>query len=409
MVTANKSKIINDPLHGFLALPSALIYDVIQHPYFQRLRRIRQLGLSEWVYPGATHTRFHHALGALNLTIQAVETLQRKGIEITDEEKEGVSLAILLHDIGHGPYSHTLEHTLIHGVQHEEISLQIMQRMNVEFEGKLSLAIEIFKGTYTIKPFLGQLVSGQLDMDRLDYLLRDSFYTGVSEGIVGADRIIHMLNVSEGNLVVEEKGIYSVEKFLVARRLMYWQVYLHKTVIASDAMLISILQRARQLAMAGSTLGTYHPLMHFLFKEVNASNFDHEALDLFLALDDIDIMSSLKQWQFHEDKILSVLCGRMLNRQLPKIKIGLEPITDEMFTLVTQQAANVFGISEALAAEFFIKKGILENHAYKTEGGGIRILRKNGSIQDVAEASDNYNLAALKETVTKYYMIYWEK
>lgn len=409
MVTANKSKIINDPLHGFLALPSALIYDVIQHPYFQRLRRIRQLGLSEWVYPGATHTRFHHALGALNLTIQAVETLQRKGIEISDEEKEGVSLAILLHDIGHGPYSHTLEHTLIHGVQHEEISLQIMQRMNVEFEGKLSLAIEIFKGTYTIKPFLGQLVSGQLDMDRLDYLLRDSFYTGVSEGIVGADRIIHMLNVSEGNLVVEEKGIYSVEKFLVARRLMYWQVYLHKTVIASDAMLISILQRARQLAMAGSTLGTYHPLMHFLFKDVNASNFDNEALDLFLALDDIDIMSSLKQWQFHEDKILSVLCGRMLNRQLPKIKIGLEPITDEIFTLVTQQAANLFGISEALAAEFFIKKGILENHAYKTEGGGIRILRKNGKIQDVAEASDNYNLAALKETVTKFYMIYWEK
>jgi len=409
MVTANKSKIINDPLHGFLALPSALIYDVIQHPYFQRLRRIRQLGLSEWVYPGATHTRFHHALGALNLTIQAVETLQRKGIEISDDEKEGVSLAILLHDIGHGPYSHTLEHTLIHGVQHEEISLQIMQRMNTEFEGKLSLAIEIFNGTYAKKPFLGQLVSGQLDMDRLDYLLRDSFYTGVSEGIVGADRIIHMLNVSEGNLVVEEKGIYSVEKFLVARRLMYWQVYLHKTVIASDAMLISILQRARQLAMAGSTLGSYHPLMHFLFKDVNASNFDNEALDLFLALDDIDIMSSLKQWQFHEDKILSVLCGRMLNRQLPKIKIGLEPIADEMFTLVTQQAANLFGISEALAAEFFIKKGILENHAYKTEGGGIRILRKDGRIQDVAEASDNYNLAALKETVTKYYMIYWEK
>jgi HD superfamily phosphohydrolase len=409
MVTANKSKIINDPLHGFLALPSALIYDVIQHPYFQRLRRIRQLGLSEWVYPGATHTRFHHALGALNLTIQAVETLQRKGIEITEEEKEGVSLAILLHDIGHGPYSHTLEHTLIHGVQHEEISLQIMEIMNAEFDGKLSLAIDIFKGAYTKKPFLGQLVSGQLDMDRLDYLLRDSFYTGVSEGIVGADRIIHMLNVSEGNLVVEEKGIYSVEKFLVARRLMYWQVYLHKTVIASDAMLISILQRARQLAMAGSTLGTYHPLMHFLFKDVNASNFDNEALDLFLALDDIDIMSSLKQWQFHEDKILSVLCGRMLNRQLPKIKIGLEPIADEIFTLVKQQAASLFGISEALAAEFFIKKGILENHAYKTEGGGIRILRKDGRIQDVAEASDNYNLAALKETVTKYYMIYWDK
>ncbi len=409
MMTGNKSKIINDPLHGFLALPSAIIYDVIQHPYFQRLRRIRQLGMSEWVYPGATHTRFHHALGALNLTIQAVETLQRKGVHITDEEKEGVSLAILLHDIGHGPYSHTLEHTLIQEVHHEAISLQIMERMNREFNGKLSIAIEIFKGTYTQKPFLGQLISGQLDMDRLDYLLRDSFYTGVSEGIVGADRIIHMLNVKDGNLVVEEKGIYSVEKFLVARRLMYWQVYLHKTVIAADAMLVSILQRARQLAKEGSTLGTYHPLMHFLFKDINASNFDDEALDLFLALDDIDILSSVKQWQFHEDKILSILCNRLLKRQLPKIKIGLEPIGTDMLNLVQQQAASMFGISEESAEEFFIKRGILENHAYKTEGGGIRILRKDGRIQDVAEASDNYNLAALKETVTKYFMIYWEK
>ncbi len=409
MMTGNKSKIINDPLHGFLALPSAIIYDVIQHPYFQRLRRIRQLGMSEWVYPGATHTRFHHALGALNLTIQAVETLQRKGVHISDEEKEGVSLAILLHDIGHGPYSHTLEHTLIQEVHHEAISLQIMERMNQEFNGKLSIAIEIFKGTYTQKPFLGQLISGQLDMDRLDYLLRDSFYTGVSEGIVGADRIIHMLNVKDGNLVVEEKGIYSVEKFLVARRLMYWQVYLHKTVIAADAMLVSILQRARQLAKEGSTLGTYHPLMHFLFKDINASNFDDEALDLFLALDDIDILSSVKQWQFHEDKILSILCNRLLKRQLPKIKIGLEPIGTDMLNLVKQQAASMFGISEESAEEFFIKRGILENHAYKTEGGGIRILRKDGRIQDVAEASDNYNLAALKETVTKYFMIYWEK
>jgi uncharacterized protein len=409
MMTGNKSKIINDPLHGFLALPSAIIYDVIQHPYFQRLRRIRQLGMSEWVYPGATHTRFHHALGALNLTIQAVETLQRKGVNITDEEKEGVSLAILLHDIGHGPYSHTLEHTLIQEVHHEAISLQIMERMNLEFNGKLTVAIEIFKGTYTKKPFLGQLISGQLDMDRLDYLLRDSFYTGVSEGIVGADRIIHMLNVKDGNLVVEEKGIYSVEKFLVARRLMYWQVYLHKTVIAADAMLVSILQRARQLAKQGSTLGTYHPLMHFLFKDIHASNFDDEALDLFLALDDIDILSSVKQWQFHEDKILSTLCNRLLKRQLPKIKIGLEPIGTDMLNLVRQQAASMFGISEESAEEFFIKRGILENHAYKTEGGGIRILRKDGRIQDVAEASDNYNLAALKETVTKYFMIYWEK
>ena len=407
-MTGNKSKIINDPLHGFLAIPSSLIYDVIQHPYFQRLRRIRQLGMSEWVYPGATHTRFHHALGALNLTIQAVETLQRKGVEITDDEKEGVSLAILLHDIGHGPYSHTLEHTLIQEVHHEAISLQIMERMNHEFGGKLSLAIEIFKGTYSQKPFLSQLISGQLDMDRLDYLLRDSFYTGVSEGIVGADRIIHMLNVNHGNLVVEEKGIYSVEKFLVARRLMYWQVYLHKTVIAADAMLVSILLRARQLAKQGSTLGTYHPLMHFLFKDINASNFDDEALDLFLVLDDIDILSSVKQWQFHEDKILSTLCNRLLMRRLPKIKIDLNPISDEMVNLVIQQASGIFGIEDSLASEFFIKRGVLENHAYKTEGGGLRILRKNGIVQDVAEASDNYNLSALKETVTKYYMIYWE-
>ena len=409
MSTSNKSKIINDPLHGFLAIPSAVIFDVIQHPYFQRLRRIRQLGMSEWVYPGATHTRFHHALGALNLTLQAVETLRRKGVEISDEEQEGVALAILLHDVGHGPYSHTLEHTLIQQVNHEHISLQIMERMNNTFNGKLSLAIQIFKGEYHAKPFLSQLISGQLDMDRLDYLLRDSFYTGVSEGIVGADRIIHMLNAHHGNLVVEEKGIYSVEKFLVARRLMYWQVYLHKTVLAADAMLVAILQRARELAKKGATLGTYHPLMHFLFKDVNASNFDDEALDLFLALDDIDIMSSVKQWQFHEDVILATLCRRMLHRQLPKIRIELNPISDAMFSLVTEQAAGIFGVSEQDASNYFVKRSVLENHAYKTEGGGIRILRKDGSIQDVAEASDNYNLSALKETVTKYYLIYWEQ
>ncbi len=402
----NKNKIINDPLHGFLALPTDLIYDVIQHPYFQRLRRIRQLGMSEWVYPGATHTRFHHALGALNLTLQAIETLRRKGIEITDEEAEGTALAILLHDIGHGPYSHTLEHTLILGVHHEEISIRIMKRLNDFFGGRLTVAIDIFTNKYK-KPFLGQLISGQLDMDRLDYLLRDSFYTGVSEGIVGADRIIHMLNVKNGNLVVEEKGIYSVEKFLIARRLMYWQVYLHKTVISADALLVSILQRARELALDGHGLGNYHPLLHFLMNRVDQNSFDDEALDLFLVLDDIDIMSSVKQWQFHEDAVLRKMCGSLLNRKLPRVKIANDEFSASEILDATTTASKNLGFSQEIISTFFVKTGILENHAYKSEGGGIRILKKDGSVVDVAEASDNYNLDALKETVTKYYLIHW--
>ena len=403
----NKNKIINDPLHGFLTIPTELMYDVIQHPYFQRLRRVRQLGMSDWVYPGATHTRFHHALGALNLMIQAIESLVQKGIDIREDEKEGVYLAILLHDIGHGPYSHTLEHTLIRGVHHEDISLRIMERLNGFFGGRLSLAIEIFKGTYVAKPFLGQLVSGQLDMDRLDYLLRDSFYTGVSEGIVGADRLIHMLNVKEGNLVVEQKGIYSVEKFLVARRLMYWQVYLHKTVIAADALLVSILNRARELAKEGSTLGSYHPLLHFLMNDIEQAQFDEEALDLFLELDDIDILSSVKQWQFHGDVILSTLSKRLLYRKLPKVAISLTPVSEVSITQAILAAEQKFGLSTQEIKSFFVKTGVLENHAYKTEGGGIRILQKDGSITDVAESSDNYNLVALKETVVKHYLIHW--
>lgn len=403
----NKNKIINDPLHGFLTIPTELMYDVIQHPYFQRLRRVRQLGMSDWVYPGATHTRFHHALGALNLMIQAIESLVQKGIDIREDEKEGVYLAILLHDIGHGPYSHTLEHTLIRGVHHEDISLRIMERLNGFFGGRLSLAIEIFKGTYSEKPFLGQLVSGQLDMDRLDYLLRDSFYTGVSEGIVGADRLIHMLNVKDGNLVVEQKGIYSVEKFLVARRLMYWQVYLHKTVIAADALLVSILNRARELAKEGSTLGSYHPLLHFLMNDIEQAQFDEEALDLFLELDDIDILSSVKQWQFHDDVILSTLSKRLLYRKLPKVSISLTPVTEASITQAILAAEQKFGLSTNDIKSFFVKTGVLENHAYKTEGGGIRILQKDGTITDVAESSDNYNLVALKETVVKHYLIHW--
>ena len=407
MSVSNKNKIINDPLHGFLTIPTGLIYDLIQHPYFQRLRRIRQLGMSEWVYPGATHTRFHHALGAMKLMLLALDSLRKKGIEITDQEYEATAIAILLHDIGHGPYSHTLEHTLIQEVQHEEISISIMNKLNVQFNGKMDMAIEIFQSKYTQKPFLTQLISGQLDMDRLDYLLRDSFYTGVSEGIVGGERIINMLNVVDGNLVVEEKGIYSVEKFLVARRLMYWQVYLHKTVIAADALLISILNRARELAHVGHSLGSYHPLLHFLLNDISRENFDDEALELFLALDDIDIMSSVKLWQFHEDKILSTLSNSLINRNLPKVKISKAQLIEEDFEEAVKLTVEKMNISEEEARKYFVKSGLLENHAYKSEGGGIRIMSKHGEVHDVAETSDNYNLAALKETVKKYYVLRW--
>ncbi|MFM1763375.1 MAG: hypothetical protein RLZZ512_1165, partial [Bacteroidota bacterium] len=322
---------------------------------------------------------------------------------------EGAILGILMHDIGHGPYSHTLEYTLAQGVNHELISIMLMERMNAEFGGALTMAIEIFKGEYSEKPFLHQLISGQLDMDRLDYLMRDSFYTGVSEGIVGVDRIIHMLNVKDGDLVVEEKGIYSVEKFLVARRLMYWQVYLHKTVIAADALLVSILQRAREMAKQGHALGSYHPLMHFLFKDVNLEDFTQEDLDLFVQLDDIDIMSAIKEWQFHEDGILSEMSKRLLRRHLPKIKVQLTPVDFGLEQLMRAQAAAVFGVEDERVLNYFVHVGVLKNDAYKSDGGGIRIMKKDGSLVDVAEASDNYNLASLKDTVTKYYITYWEQ
>ncbi|MBL7900887.1 MAG: HD domain-containing protein [Bacteroidia bacterium] len=407
MAGGNKNKIINDPVYGFLAVPSPLIYDVIQHPYFQRLRRIRQLGLTELVYPGATHTRFHHALGALNLMVKALDVLKQKGVEITEQETEAACLGILLHDIGHGPYSHTLEHSLIKGVSHETISTLLMARLNHEMEGKLDLAIRIFNGQYPEKPFLGQLISGQLDMDRLDYLSRDSFYTGVSEGIVGADRIIHMLNVSKGQLVVEEKGIYSVEKFLVARRLMYWQVYLHKTVIAADELLISILQRARFLASQGHYLGSYHPLVHFLGREIDRDKFDEESLNLFVLLDDYDIMTAVKSWQFHEDPVLARLASAMLYRQLPKIQVQNEPVPHTVVESLRSRAKQLFGLETTGDAEYFVRAGVLMNHAYISEGGGIWICRKDGTLVDVAEASDNYNLSALKKTVTRYFVTYW--
>lgn len=407
MQPLNKNKIINDPVYGFLTVPSALVHDVIQHPYFQRLRRIRQLGLSEVVYPGATHTRFHHALGALNLMVRAIETLRNKGVQISGEEAEAAWLGILLHDVGHGPYSHTLEHTLIEGVSHEYISRLIMHRLNKEFGGKLELAIRIFKGDYPQKPFLSQLISGQLDMDRLDYLQRDSFYTGVSEGVIGGDRLINMLNVRDGNLVVEEKGIYSVEKFIVARRLMYWQVYLHKTAIAADELLIAILQRARHVATNMASLGSYHPLIHFLGKTISAVKFNEESLDLFVLLDDHDIMTAVKAWQFHEDRVLSILTQAMLNRNLPKIVIQDKPISDNLSSECLRKTRHRFPDMQENETGFFVRTGLLENLAYKPQKGGIHILRKDGTVCDVAEASDNDNLHSLSEAVTKHFITYW--
>lgn len=407
MAGFNKNKIINDPVYGFLTIPTSTVFDVIQHPFFQRLRRIRQLGLSELVYPGATHTRFHHALGALNLMIRAIETLKQKGVEITDEESEAVYLGIVLHDVGHGPFSHTLEHTIVKGVHHEQISEIIMKMLNVEFKGALDMAIQIFKDTYTAKPFLHQLISSQLDMDRMDYLLRDSFYTGVNEGVIGAERIINMLNVSNGQLVVEEKGIYSVEKFLVARRLMYWQVYLHKTVIAADELLLAILQRARFMATSGVPLGSYRPLVHFLGREIDINDFDAESLKIYAELDDNDIYTALKSWQYHEDIVLANLSSNMLYRHLPKIKISTVPFSENEVNDLRGKAIERFDLKSESDAAYFVRTGILQNDAYKAEGGGISILRKDGTVQDVTEASDNYNLLALKQTVTKYYLTYW--
>ena len=404
----NKNKIINDPLYGFLTIPTATVFDVIEHPFFQRLRRIRQLGMSELVYPGAVHTRFQHALGAMNLMIQCIQALRAKNIAISDEEAEATYLGILLHDIGHGPYSHTLEHTIVQGVNHEKISDILMQKLNEEFDGKLDLAIEIFNFRYTQKPFLSQLISSQLDMDRLDYLLRDSFFTGVSEGVVGAERLINMLHVHQGQLVVEEKGIYSVEKFLVARRLMYWQVYMHKTVTAADQLLISILKRARDIASSGKALGSYHPLVHFLGTDINEANFDNEAVNTYTLLDDSDILNAVKSWTRSEDRILSTLCKHLLDRNLPKIKINTEPVSKRALEEEKIKAMNRFGLRNIEEASYFIHSGELANNAYKDDKEGILILRKNGETVDAAKASDNYNLGALTQTVTKYFTTYWK-
>ncbi len=402
----NKKKIFNDPIYGFISIPDDFIFDLIEHPYFQRLRRIMQLGLSHLVYPGALHTRFHHVLGAMHLMTQAIATIRRKGHEITQDEERAVLIAILLHDIGHGPFSHALEYDIVSGVSHEEISGFFIDRLAKEFGEDLDRALLIFKNKHH-KPFLYQLVSSQLDMDRLDYLNRDSFYTGVSEGIIGSDRLIEMLNVHEGNLVLEEKGIYSIEKFIVARRLMYWQVYLHKTVVAAEFMLIHALRRAKHLAKKGDHLFASPALHFFLNNDVTKENFetDEKFLNLFSDLDDYDILGALKVWQSHPDKTLSELSKRLVNRKLFKIEISKEPFSPDRIQLEKELARKQFDLEDS-EVDFFVYSDILSNNAYNHNKQNINMLMKNGEIIDLTKASDNLNISALALPVEKYFLCY---
>lgn len=402
----NKKKIINDPVYGFITIPSDLVYDLIQHPYVQRLRYIKQLGMTHLVYPGALHTRFHHALGAMHLMGLALETIKSKGQAISYQEEEAVIVAILLHDIGHGPFSHALEHTIVDGVSHEHISTLLMDNLNREFDGKLGLALEIFNNRYH-KKFLYQLVSGQLDLDRMDYLNRDSFFTGVSEGVISFDRIIKMLDVVDDQLVVEEKGIYSIEKFLIARRLMYWQVYLHKTVIAAEQMLVKILERAKELTGEGRNLFASPCFSYFLKNSINREEFknDPRNIERFTKLDDNDIFTSIKVWVNDEDLILSTLCSHLISRNLYQVEITNEPPAIEIINDLADKVTDEFEISDD-DTSYFVFTDTIKNKAYSVGDGSIKILMKDGSIQDIAKASDNSNLESLARTVQKYILCY---
>jgi HD superfamily phosphohydrolase len=402
----NKKKIINDPVYGFINIPSDLVFDLIEHPYFQRLRYIKQLGMTHLVYPGALHTRFHHALGAMHLMGTAVETLCNKGVDITPEEKEGLTIAILLHDVGHGPFSHALEQTIVEEVNHEDISILLMNKINEAFNGRLTLAISIFKGTYH-KNFLHQLVSSQLDMDRMDYLNRDSFFTGVSEGVISSDRIIKMLNVKDNGIAVEEKGIYSIEKFLISRRLMYWQVYLHKTVIAAEQLLCKIFKRSRELALEGTRFPVTPALSYFLENVIGKEEFmsNSKHLDTFALLDDTDVMAAVKIWADSDDFVLKTLCHNLINRKLFHVDITAEMPDPEFVKQLTANAVKYYNISQH-EADYFVFTDSIRNNAYNKGDGNIHILMKNGSIKDITLASDNSNLEALSKTVSKYILCY---
>jgi len=407
MMPQNRNKIINDPVYGFIKIPYNLVFELMEHPCFQRLRRIKQLGLTHLVYPGALHTRFHHALGAMWLTTQAIENLKMKGVKITEEEAEATCVAVLLHDIGHGPFSHALERSIVQSVSHEKISTQMMERMNKQMGGRISLAISIFDDQYP-KKFLHQLVSGQLDMDRLDYLRRDCFFTGVIEGMIGSDRIIKMLDVRNDQLVVEVKGIYSIENFIVSRRLMYWQVYLHKTVLAAEQVLIAILKRAKKLAVSGVELFATPALHHFLYSKISGAQFLSNPMHLewFSALDDNDITASIKVWQSHADVVLSTLCNNILNRKLPEVVITDKPSSIKEIIKKQKHVAQLLDITFEDAA-YFVLEGKVENNAYNSNINAIKILYQDGAIRDIAKASDQHNITALSKTVKKYYLTWY--
>lgn len=400
----NKLKILNDPIYGFISIPNPFIYDLIQHPYFQRLRRISQMGLSYLVYPGAHHTRFHHALGCMHIMQKAIEVIRFKGVSISEDEENALLVAILLHDIGHGPFSHAMEHSIVENINHEAISLLFMKNLNEEFGGKLSLALQIFKGDYHRK-FMLQLISSQLDMDRMDYLKRDSFYSGVAEGNISSDRLIQMMTVVDDQLVIEEKGIYSVENFLMARRLMYWQVYFHKTSLVAELILTKILKRAKELTQKGIVLNCSESLLYFMNNKIELASFDNETLEKFANLDDFDIISALKSWINNDDFILSNLSKMIINRDLLKIKLNSEKFSkaDLESLQLTFSKENQISIQDS---SYFIFKGKIKNQAYSIQAEPIRILKKDNTIEDVVEVSDQLNLKSISKEVTKYYLCF---
>jgi len=401
----NKKKIINDPLYGFITIPNDLIYDIISHPYFQRLRRIRQLGMTEYVYPGALHTRFHHALGAMHLMAEALVSLRKKGVEISEEEINGALIAILLHDIGHAPFSHALENELVLGSSHEQVTSVIMQALNVEFGGELQIALDIFNGKY-LRRFFVQLVASQLDIDRLDYLNRDSFFTGVVEGQIGSERIIKLLNVHDDELVIEEKGIYSIENFLSARRLMYWQVYLHKTTVAIETMLVLIIRRVRAIHQS---ITMPEDLKMFLVNDISPDILlqQPKMLQAFCSIDDYDIIGAVKSWQHSDDPILSRLCAMLLERRLFNIRLTEKAHSRDIIENLYSQVKATFGLTDAEAG-YFVVSGVKTNAAYIGGDQKINIFTKQNEMIDIANASDLPNIKAMRKIVKKYYLC-WPK
>jgi len=401
-----KAKVLNDPVYGFVDIPAGLMFDIIEHSYFQRLRRIKQLGMTHLVYPGALHTRFHHSIGGMHLMNQALLSLSLKGHKIGDDEAEAALAAILLHDIGHGPFSHALEHSIVSGINHEDISLMYMNKLNQEFDGKLDLAIEIFKNNHS-KKYLNQLVSGQLDMDRIDYLNRDSFFCGVAEGVINDERILKMLNVVDDELVVDIKGIYSIEKFIIARRLMYWQVYLHKTVISAEYLLMQILKRAKFLSRKGIELFASPSFQFFLQNEIFKTDFlnDPKVLEYYSELDDIDIISAIKVWTKHDDIVLSKLCRHLINRNLLRIELQSEAFDKEYIETIKKEFAQRSKLDQQ-EIDYFVFDDTTSNYAYDPSSSNIKILHKNGKLLDVSQACDQLNISVLSTPVTKHFLCY---